>query len=57
MKHILASGGKCMRLNPMTLRSTSILRVAFMRESQMFKALIENKQTPNGVSKISLEMS
>jgi hypothetical protein len=41
MKHILTSGGKCKKLNPMTPISTSTLGVTLMQESQMFKALIE----------------
>jgi hypothetical protein len=41
MKHILTSEGKCKRLNPMIPTNTSILGVALVWESQLFKALIK----------------
>jgi hypothetical protein len=41
VKHILTSEGKCKKLNPMTFKCTLILKVAFMQESKIFKALVE----------------
>jgi hypothetical protein len=41
VKHIPTSGGECMRLNPMTPKSTPTLGGAFEQESQIFKTLVE----------------
>ncbi len=40
VKHILTSGGQCMKLSPMTPKSTPTL-VAFEQKSQIFRALVE----------------
>jgi hypothetical protein len=44
VKHTLTSGGKCKRLNPMVPKCTPILGVAFVWESQIFKALVEREK-------------
>jgi hypothetical protein len=36
--------GKCKRLNPMASKCTPILGVAFVQESQIFKALVEREK-------------
>ncbi len=40
VKHTLTNGGECKGWSPMTPKCTSTLGVAFVRELQMFKALI-----------------
>jgi len=41
VKHVFTNGGECKRLTLMIPKCTPILGVAFVWESQMFKALVE----------------
>jgi hypothetical protein len=43
VKYILKNGGKCKRWSPMIPKWIPILGVALVRESQMFKALVEKE--------------
>jgi hypothetical protein len=44
VKHIFISGGECKRMNPLIPKCTPTLGVALMRESWMFKTLVEKEK-------------
>jgi len=56
VKHIFTNGGNYKRWSLMTFKCTPTLGVAFVQESQMFKALVEKENKYQiGPPKIPLE--